>query len=212
MIISNKMSKHQLRRGFCFCILAILICFIANSCQKNAEDSILYQLVTAKYNQDTIQTVNMPDNTDIINRLTKELEKNDFSIFAYTVQNNEPEYGFVFDCVRLIQYNIESTGMRSYSIKSNSKNIRYNRRANSKKKLRSYYQEFKICVYEFENEEIAQKNYKLLDEVVQAGAGNCNRTFNTRYVIRKNEIFEFSTMSDKSLNFMKMCMSYVTDH
>ncbi|MBV6881198.1 hypothetical protein NG800_014660 [Epilithonimonas ginsengisoli] len=176
------------------------------------EDSIMYQLFNAKYIQDTIRTVNKPDNTDIINNLTNELEKNDFSISAHTVENEEPEYRFVFDCVKHIQYNIESTGMRTYSVKSNSKKIKYNSRAYSKKKLRSYYYEFKICVYEFDNEEIATKNYELLDEVSHAGDGNCNRTFNTRYVVRKNEIFEFSTMSDRSLNYMKEYMSYVEGH
>lgn len=204
--------KHQLNQGFFFCILVVLNCLITNSCHKNGEDSILYQLFNAKYTQDTIQTVNEPNNADIINHLTNELEKNDFSISAHTVENEEPEYRFVFDCVKHIQYNIESTGMRAYSVKSNSKKIKYNSRAYSKKKLRSYYYEFKICVYEFENEEIATKNYELLDEVSQAGDGNCNRTFNTRYVVRKNEIFEFSTMSDRSLNYMKEYMSYVENH
>lgn len=204
--------KHQLNKGFFFCILVIFNCLITNSCHKNVEDSILYQLFNAKYIQDTIRTVNKPDNTDIINNLTNELEKNDFSISAHTVENEEPEYRFVFDCVKHIQYNIESTGMRTYSVKSNSKKIKYNSRAYSKKKLRSYYYEFKICVYEFDNEEIATKNYELLDAVSHAGDGNCNRTFNTRYVIRKNEIFEFSTMSDRSLNFMKEYMSYVEGH
>ncbi|KFC23626.1 hypothetical protein [Epilithonimonas lactis] len=205
-------NKHQLNNGFCLCIVAILICFIANSCHKNAEDSTLYQLFNQKYTQDTIRTVSMPDNTDIINHLTEELERHDFSISAYTVENEKAEYRFVLDCVKHIQYNIQSTGVRAYSVKSNSKKIRYNSRTYSKKKLRSYYYEFKICIYEFENEEIAQKNYDLLDEVSHSGNGNCNRTFNTRYLIRKNEVFEFSTMSDRSLNFMKEYMSYVEEH
>ena len=206
------MGQYQLKKGFFFCTTAILSCLIINSCHKNAEDSILYQLFNAKYTQDTIRTVDMPDNTDVISHLTKELEKKDFSISAHTVENEKPEYGFVFDCVKLIQYNIESTGMRAYSVKSNSKNIRYNRREYSKKKLRRYYNEFKIRVYEFANEKMAQKNYELLNELSYAGNGNCNRTFNTRFVIRKNEIFEFSTMNDKSLNVMREYINYVDDH
>lgn len=204
--------KNQLNQRSFFYILIILNCFLINACQKSADDSILYQLVNSKYTHDTIRTVNMPDNADIIGNLTKELQKKDFTISAHTVENDTPEYGFIFDCVNLIQYDIETLGMRAYSVKSNSKRIRYNKSTFSKKKLTNYYYEFKIRVYEFENEDVAKKNYEFLVQISNAGNGNCNRTFNTRYIIRKNEIFEFSTMSEKSLNYMKEYMNFVEDH
>ncbi len=203
------MKKNQLKKHLFFCTLVILNCLFVSSCQKKIEDSIFYQLFNAKYKHDTIHTLNMPDNAIVITNLNKELEKNDLEITAYKVDEIAPEYNFIFDCVNLIEYHIESTGMRAYSIKSNSKSIKLNKKHRSNKRFSRYYKNFKMCIYEFENEEVANRNFEILEKVSNSGNGNCNRTFNTRYVLKKNEIFEFSTMDMKSLNIMREYLNFI---
>jgi len=151
----------------------------------------------------------MVDNIEIINNLTRELEKNDFSIDAHKVEKQKPEYSFVSDCEKLIQYDIEKTGMRSYSIKSNSERLRYKRRDHSNKKFSRYNYEFNMCVYEFENENVAKNKFEILEKAINSGQGYCNKIFNTKFVLKKNEIFEFSTMDEKSLTAMRYYVYFV---
>lgn len=203
------MRKNQLKKNSLFYILAILNCLYVISCQKKLEDSTFYKLLNSKYKHDTILTTNMPDNALIISNLTKELEKNDMEITAYKIDETEPDYNFVFDCVNLIEYHIESTGMRAYSIKSNTKSIKYHRKNRSNKRFSSYYKKFNMCIYEFESEEIANKNFETIEKARSSGNGMCNKTFNTHYVLKKNEIFEFSTMDEKSLHAMREYINFV---
>lgn len=193
------MKKYQVR----FLFFLIVNCLYLGSCKKQSEDSFLNKLFISKYTHDTIWTVNMVDNVDIINNLTKELEKNDFSIYAHKVEEDKPEYSFVSDCDKQIQYDLEKTGMRSYSIKSNSESVRYKRRDYSNKKFRRYNYEFNVSVYEFENEKVASNQFEILENASNSGQGYCNKIFNTKFVLKKNEIFEFSTMDEKSLNAMR---------
>lgn len=179
------------------------------SCKKQLEDSTLYQLFHPKYTHDTVRTVNMVDNGEIISNLTRELEKNDFSIDAYKVGKDKPEYSFVSDCEKLIQYDIEKTCMRSYSIKSNSERVRYKRRDYSKKKFSRYNYEFNMCIYEFENEKVAKNKFEILEKATNSGQGYCNKIFNTKFVLKKNEIFEFSTMDEKSLKVMRNYIYFI---
>lgn len=182
------------------------------SCQKKVEDSILFKLVNPKYTHDTIHTVNMPDNWGLINNLNKEFEKNDVEVILYTVDQSKDEYSFIFDCVKHIQYHISMKGMRVYSIKARPKRTKYNRRTEinrSNKNFSSYYYNFHIRVYEFANDEIAKKQFEILDQVSKSGKGYCNRNFNTQFVLKKNEIFEFETMDDKSINFMNNYIIFI---
>jgi len=68
---------------------------------------------------------------------------------------------------------------------------------------------FKICVYEFENEETAKVNYEILQKAVSSGDGKCNSIFNTEFILKKNEIFEFWTMDRKSLGRMREYINFV---
>jgi len=193
-------------------LLISFIYLLVFSCQKKLEDSIVYKLVNTEYTHDTIHTVNMPDNLGLINNLNKELEKNDVELTSYTVDKSKGEYSFIFDCVKHVQYHISMKGMRVYSIKTRSKRARYNRRIKinrSNKNFTSYYYNFHIRIYEFENDEIAKKQFEILDQVSKSGEGYCNRNFNTQFVLKKNEIFEFETMDDKSINFMKNYIRFI---
>lgn len=201
--------KNHSRKQCNLCIITILQCLLISSCQKQSEDSTLYKLLNPNYKHDTIRTVNVPDNQGIIDDLNKELVQNNMTITAYDVNNASPEYSFVFDCVNMIKYDIESTGMRLYSIKSDSKRIKYRNKHQSNRRFSSYYQEFKIRVYEFESEEKAKRNFDILDKASHSGDGNCNRIFNTQFVLKKNEIFEFATMDEKSLNSMRNYIVYI---
>ncbi|MDR2238783.1 MAG: hypothetical protein LBE92_21930 [Chryseobacterium sp.] len=155
------------------------------SCQKKIEDSVLYKLFNPKYTHDTISTVNMPDNLVLIDSLYEELEKNDVEVTSYITDKSKDEYNFIFDCVNLVQYHINMKGMRTYSIKAKSKRIKYNRRTKmdrSNKTFSSYYYNFHIRIYEFENDEIAQKQFEILDKASRSGEGFCNRSFNIQLV------------------------------
>lgn len=196
---------HQSR----FLVLLIPTCLFIGSCQKKSEDSILSQLFDSKYTHDTIETVDMADNSNLINSLTKELESHDFSIDAYQVKKDVPEFRFVSDCDRMVQFDIDITGMRFYSVKSNSENVRYNKRSLSKRKFRRYNYEFEVGVYEFENERIAKNKFEILEAASLSGQGYCNKIFNTRFVLKKNEILEFSTMDEKSLKTMRKYIDFV---
>lgn len=43
----------------------------------------------------------------------------------------------------------------------------------------------------------------------KSGEGYCNRNFNTQFVLKSNEIFEFETMDDKSRNFMNNYVVFI---
>jgi carboxypeptidase C (cathepsin A) len=203
------MRKNKLKKYPFYCTLMICTALFGNSCQKKNEDSIFYELFNAKYKNDTVRTVNMPDNLSVINNLTKELTRNQIEINAYNVDATEPEYNFVHDCVNLVTYYIERTGMRMYAVKSEKQKVKYRRRSQSNKRIRGYYQEFKICVYEFENEETAKVNYEILQKAASSGDGKCNDIFNTEFILKKNEIFEFWTMDRKSLGHMREYINFV---
>lgn len=190
-------------------IFAISNCLIISSCQKQTEDSTLYKLLNPKYKHDTIHTVNVPDNQKIIDDLNKELDKNDMAVTAYDTDKTKPEYNFIYDCVNNVKYHIEKKAMRSYSVKSDFKKIKHKKKHQSNKQFISYYEEFKICIYEFENEKVAKQNFDVLENVSNSGNGNCNRAFHTKYVLKKNEIFEFETMSEKSLKAMRKYIIFV---
>ena len=206
------MCKNVRKSEIFHSLLISFSCLIVLSCQKKVEDSILYQLIDPKYTHDTIHTVNMPDNLGLINNLKKEFEKNDIEMISYTVDESKDEYSFIFDCVKHIQYDISMKGMRLYSIKNRSKSTQYNKRTKvdrSNKNFSSYYYNFHIRIYEFKNDEIAKKHFEIIDEVSKSGKGYCNRNFNTQFVLKKNEIFEFETMDDKSKNFMKNYIIFI---
>jgi len=188
-------------------LLISFSCLLVLSCQKKLEDSIVYKLVNTKYTHDTIHTVNMPDNLSLINNLNEELEKNDVEVISYTPDKSKDEYSFIFDCVKHIQYHISMKGMRVYSIKTKSKRTKYFNRGN--KKNSSYYYNFHIRIYEFKNDEIAKKQFEIIDNASKSGEGYCNRNFNTQFVLKKNEIFEFETMDDKSKNFMSNYVRFI---
>ena len=188
-------------------LLIIFSCLLVLSCQKKLEDSIVYKLVNTKYTHDTIHTVNMPDNLGLLNNLNKELEKNDVEVISYTPDKSKDEYSFIFDCVKHIQYHISMKGMRVYSIKTKSKRTKYFNRSN--KKISNYYYNFHIRIYEFKNDEIAKKQFEIIDNASKSGEGYCNRNFNTQFVLKKNEIFEFETMDDKSKNFMSNYVRFI---
>lgn len=207
-----KLYRNVRRSEIFHSLLISFSCLLVLSCQKKLEDSIVYKLVNTKYTHDTIHTVNMPDNLGLINNLNKELEKNNVEVTSYIVDQSKDEYSFVFDCVKHIQYHINMKGMQFYSIKTKSKRTKYNRRTEinrSNKNFSSYYYNFHIRIYEFENDEIAKKQFEILDQVSKSGEGYCNRNFNTQFVLKKNEIFEFETMDDKSINFMNSYIRFI---
>jgi len=206
------MCTNIRKSEFFHSLLISFSCLLVLSCQKKLEDSILYKLVNTDYTHDTIHTVNMPDNLGLINNLNEELEKNDVKVTSYTVDQSKDEYSFIFDCVERIQYHISMKGMRVYSIKTTSKRTKYNRRTKinrSNKDFSSYYYNFHIRIYEFKNDEIAKKQFEIVDKVSKSGEGYCNRNFNTQFVLKKNEIFEFETMDDKSINFMNNYILFI---
>lgn len=199
---------RNVRKSDVFHLLFIgFSCLLVLSCQNKLEDSSLYKLINTKYTHDTIRTVDMPDNLDLINSLNKELEKNDVDVTSYTADKSKDEYSFIFDCVNHIQYHISMKEMRGYSIKTKTKRTKYFDRSN--KKFSSYYYNFHIRIYEFKNDEIAKKQFEIMDEVSKSGEGYCNRNFNTQFVLKKNEIFEFETMDDKSRNFMSNYIRFI---
>nr|WP_314499509.1 hypothetical protein [uncultured Chryseobacterium sp.] len=154
----------------------------------------------------------MPDHPGIISNLNKELEKNDAEVTSYTVDQSKDKYNFIFDCVNHIQYHINMKGMRVFSIKTRLKRTKYNRRTitdRSNKNFSGYYYNFHIRIYEFENDETAKKQFETLDQVSKSGEGYCNRNFNTQFVLKNNEIFEFETMDDKSRNFMNNYVLFI---
>ncbi|SDF74252.1 hypothetical protein SAMN05421827_101385 [Pedobacter terrae] len=156
----------------------------------------------------------MPDNLGVIYKLKTELEKNDVELTTYTTDKSKEEYSFIFDCVKHIQYHINMKGMRVYSIKTRSKKTKYNRRTKinrSNKSFSSYYYNFHIRIYEFKNNEIAKKQFEILNNASKSGEGYCNRNFNTQFVLKKNEIFEFETMDDKSISFMNKYIMFIDD-
>lgn len=207
-----KMYKNVRKSETFYSLLISFSWLFVLSCQKKVEDSILFKLVNPKYTHDTIHTVNMPDNLGLINNLNKELKKNDVEVTSYTADKSKDEYSFIFDCVNHIQYHINMKGMRVYSIKTRSKRTKYNKRTKidrSNKNFSGYYYNFHIRIYEFINDEIAKKQFEIIDEVSKSGEGYCNRNFNTHFVLKKNEIFEFETMDDKSRNFMNNYIIFI---
>lgn len=202
-----KMYRNVRKRDIFHALLISFSCLLVLSCQNKLEDSSLYKLINTKYTHDTIHTVNMPDNLGLIENLNKELEKNDVEITSYTTDASKEEYTFIFDCVKHIQYHISMKGMRVYSIKTKTKRTKYFDRSN--KKFSSYYYNFHIRIYEFENDEIAKKQFEIIDEASRSGEGYCNRNSNTQLVLKKNEIFEFETMDDKSRNFMSNYIGFI---
>lgn len=136
-----------------------------------------------KTTYDTIYTINMADNEDLLQSLKSQLKIDEFSI-----EERENRGGFSYtNCNENYEVLIRGNGIRDYFIRSKKPN----------KGTKDYYPDFVMLVYEFPTKELALQNYNLILKTRKSkGWRLCNGITVDKIVLNGNEVFHLSTRAE----------------
>ena len=133
---------------------------------------------------DTIFTKNINDNQKLITKLENNLVKSKFKF----EKNDNIRQNSYNNCEENIVVLIKGNGIRNYYAKSQV--------AEKNTTIKNVFPDFIITVYEFENKNIADKNFKIIKKALFSAGRFCNGKAPEKLVQNGNEIFHLSTRAE----------------
>lgn len=133
---------------------------------------------------DTIFTKNSNDNQKLISEIENKLLKSKFRF----EKNESIKQNSYNNCEENTLILVKGDGIRNYLAKSlvPEKNS----------PMKNVYPDFIITVYEFENENIANKNFEIINKALFSAGHFCNGKAPEKLVQNGNEIFHLSTRAE----------------
>ncbi len=130
---------------------------------------------------DTIYTVKLAGNVQLIDALITKLKQADFT-FEEQDSRGEPSYiNYTENRITIV----EGNGIRKYFAISKK----------PEKDSKNLYPDFWIWVYKFQTDDIAQQHYEQLNKV-QSSERYCNGKSPEKLVLNGNEVFHLSTRAE----------------
>ncbi len=133
---------------------------------------------------DTLFTLNIADNQKLITELENKLLKSNF-IFG---KSNIVLQNSFNNCEQNNIILVKGNGIRNYNAKS--------RIAEKNTTMKNVFPDFIITVYEFENKNIADKNYDIIRKALFSEGHFCNGKAPEKLVQNGNEIYYLSTRAE----------------
>ena len=185
----------------------ITLALVALSCEKNKTENVendsrtplsYEDMPNEKTTYDTIYTVDSPDNTKLIEALEKQLKTDHF-----TVKLRDNTYQFsVNNCVENKKITLKGEGIREYFARSTK----------PEKGTTDYYADFVLRVYEFANDEMAKKNYHILNEALNSPGKFCNGKSSDRLILNGRELFFIGTRAEMFSTYTKRYADFIQNY
>jgi hypothetical protein len=146
---------------------------------------------------DTILTSDEIDNSKIITALEKKLYK---SNFKFEIRKNIKRYSYN-NCEENKIVIIDGMGIRSYYAKSivPEKNTT----------IKNVFPDFYITVYEFENKNIADKNFITIEKALFSAGRHCNGKSPEKLIQHGNEIFHLSARAEMFRTYTELYGEFI---
>lgn len=169
-------------------ILSILSCKNKeNKIEKNEPEKkyLGYENIPNKETKyDTLFTKNITDNQKIITQLENKLIKSNFKL----EKSDNIKQNSYNNCEENIVVLVKGNGIRNYYARSKV--------PEKHTSMKNVFPDFIITVYEFENNNIADKNFKTIERALFSAGHFCNGKAPEKLVQNGNEIYHLSTRAE----------------
>ncbi len=151
------------------------------------------------------------ENTTYVSIETNSIEENDLLMLALQTRLLKANFDFIEkdsgtswsenDCTlnKIIQ--VKGAGIRSYTAVSKEK-------IGEDKNIRP---DFVILVFSFENEQIAEQNFKIISSAVNSAGGYCNGKSPENIVRNGKEVFYFTTRAEMFRTYIDEYAKFIHD-
>ncbi len=178
-------------------VLKILIILLVTvSCKESKNRKEYWDIPNSKTKTEIIYTVDKQGDNKLFSKFNADIKQEKFKIENIEM-NSEMSYN---DCIRNVILTIKGQGIRKYYIKR------------QEAKPKNFYPDFILWVYEFDNEEQAQKVKNLINDALKSGSGFCNGKDPKLITKNGNKVFYLSTRAEMFrsyiINFGKKIENY----